>query len=256
MYKEATTFFSKVALDNPGSLKDLLTAPYTYADDTVAAVYGSGKPAADGRLGLDPKQRSGFLTSASTLVPTSAPSQPATVIHRGLLVRGRVLCQTPPPPPANFVPNPTQIQQAGDNATAKENYDFFAMANPGCNACHANFHPLGLPFESYDGLGKFRIAYPSGKPIVTSGTLTEAGDASGDFSDVVSLAVRLGGSEIAQYCFTQQYGSFALGRPVRPEQEPCTVRGMGEYVVGKGGQVRGLLASLANAPNVFRRVHQ
>src|SRR5260221_8584636 len=40
MYKEATTFFSKVALDNPGSLKDLLTAPYTYPDATAAAAHG------------------------------------------------------------------------------------------------------------------------------------------------------------------------------------------------------------------------
>jgi hypothetical protein len=256
MYDEATAFFAKVAIDNPGSLKDLLTAPYTYADATVAAVYGAGMPAADGRLALDPKQRAGILTSASMLTHTASNSQAGTVIHRGLLVRSRMLCQTPPPPPPNFVPNPAQIQTGGPDATAKENYDIFAMNNPGCNACHSNFHPLGLPFESYDGTGKFRTAYPSGKPIITSGTLANAGDASGDFADVVTLAGRLGGSEIALYCFAQQYGSYALGRPLRPDQEPCSVRAMGEYVLGKGGQVRGLVASFAKAPTVFRRIHQ
>jgi len=171
-------------------------------------------------------------------------------------VRSRILCQTPPPPPPNFVPNPAMIQTGGADATAKENYDIFAMANPGCNACHSNFHPLGLPFESYDATGKFRTAYPSGKAIVTSGTLTSAGDATGDFADVVSMTARLGGSEISQYCFTQQYASYALGRAVKPDLEPCSVRAMGEYVMSKGGQVRGLLASFAKAPTVFRRIHQ
>jgi hypothetical protein len=43
---------------------------------------------------------------------------------------------------------------------------------------------------------------------------------------------------------------------VKPDLEPCSVRAMGEYVMSKGGQVRGLLASFAKAPTVFRRIHQ
>jgi hypothetical protein len=256
MYNEATTFFSKVVFDGAGTLKELLTAPYTYADKTVAAVYGTAQPAADGKLMLNPAQRSGFVTSASVMVKTAASSQAATVIHRGLLVRSRLLCQTPPPPPPNFVPDPVQIQQAGDTATAKENYDFFAEKNKGCDACHSSFHPLGLPFESYDAAGKFRTAYPSGKPILTSGTLGGAGDASGAYNDVVGLAQRLGGSQIAQYCFAQQFAQYAFGRSVSLDQEQCVVRDMGDYVTSKGGQVRELLASFAASPAVFRRFHQ
>lgn len=256
MYNEATNFFGKVVLDGPGTLKDLLTAPYTYADKAVAAVYGSAQPAADGKLMLDPKQRSGFLTSASMMNHTAASSQTATVIHRGLLVRSRLLCQTPPPPPANFVPDPVQIEIAGPDATAKENYDSFAAKNAGCNACHANFHPLGLSFENYDGAGKYRTAYTGGKPILTSGTLENAGDASGAYADVIGIAGRLGGSQIAQYCFASQFAQFAFGRSINLDQEPCAVRDMGDYVTAKGGQVRELLASFAASPAVFRRFHQ
>jgi hypothetical protein len=258
MHNEATTFFSKVVFDGAGSLKELLTAPYTYADKTVAAVYGSAQPASDGKLMLNPAQRSGFVTSASVMVKTAASSQAATVIHRGLLVRSRLLCQTPPPPPPNFVPDPVQIQEAGDAATAKENYDFFAANKKGCDACHASFQPLGLPFESYDGAGKFRTAYaaPINKPILTSGMLTGAGDASGAYDDVVGLVQRLGNSQIAQYCFAQQFAQYAFGRSVSLDQEQCVVRDMGDYVTSKGGQVRELLASFAASPAVFRRFHQ
>ena len=129
-----------------GSLNDLLTAHYTYADPRVAAVYGTAVPAADGHLDLTPSQRAGFLTQASILVGTATPSQASTVIHRGLLVRQRLLCEPPPPPPVGFVPNPVMIMQAGADATARENYDLFAKTLPSCNMCHTNFQPLGLAF--------------------------------------------------------------------------------------------------------------
>jgi hypothetical protein len=253
------TFFQKVAEAN-GSFKDLMTAPYTYTTDTtLAAIYGTAKPAADGKLMLDPTQRAGFLTSASMLGKTAAPSQAATVIHRGLLVRERVLCEKPAPPPPGFIPNPTQIQQAGTNATAKQNYDLFAMTMPGCNACHQAFQPIGLSFEVYDATGKYRSSYPApiSMPVTgTDGTLAGAGDANGAYTSAVDLAKKIGGSQIGQYCFTQQFATFAFGRSVGFDQESCTIRSMGDYVLGKGGGISNLFASLATAPTAFKRVHQ
>jgi hypothetical protein len=258
MWNEATTFFSKVVWDNSGTLKDLLTAPYTWADKTVAAVYGTAQPDSTGKLMLDPTQRAGFLTSVAMLSQTSAPSQAATVIHRGLLVRERVLCQVPPPPPANVVPDPTQIQMAGANATARQNYQQFTMDHQSCNACHSFFQPLGLAFELYDANGKYRSQYPApiSQPIDPSGTLNQAGDAMGDYADAVGMAQKLGASKMAQYCLSQQFAEYALGRSVSLDQEACTIRSMGDYVTSKGGQVRTLLASFAGAPTMTRRFHQ
>jgi hypothetical protein len=258
MWTEATTFFSKVVWDNSGTLNDLLTAPYTWADKTVAAVYGTTQPDATGKLMLDPTQRAGFLTSASMLSQTSAPSQAATVIHRGLLVRERVLCQIPPPPPASVVPDPTKIQTLGPNATARQNYNQFTMDHTDCNACHSFFQPLGLAFELYDATGKYRSQYPApiSQPIDPSGMLTSAGDAAGNYADAVGMAKMLGGSKMAQYCLSLQFAEYALGRSVSLDQEACTVKTMGDYVTSKQGQVRTLLASFAGAPALTRRVHQ
>jgi hypothetical protein len=253
---ETTSFFDHVVWDGPGSFKDLMTAKYTYADPKVAAFYGATKPDAMGKLTLTPSERSGFLTQASFLVGTSAASQAATVIHRGVLVRTRLLCQTLPPPPDGFVPKPEQIQTGGPDATAKENYDLFAAANPGCNACHTTFQPLGLSFESYDASAKFRTAYPTGKPVLASGTLTNAGDATGPYADVVEMASKIGGSQIGQYCFIKQFAQYALGRTVSAEQEPCLLRAMGDHVSQSGGSVRELFTSLAKLDSAFTRTHQ
>jgi hypothetical protein len=255
-WNESTNFFAKIALDGAGTYKDLVTSPFTYADKTLAAVYGTAQPAADGKLTLDPKTRSGFLTSAGMLGKTAAPSQAGTVIHRGLLVRQRMLCQTPPPPPATVVPDPAKIQEGPADATAKENYDLFVMAHKDCNVCHSNFQPLGLAFETYDAMGKYRTTYSGGKPILTSGTLMGAGDASGDYADVPSMAAKIGASQIGQYCFAQQFASFAFGRLIDTTQEACTIKAMGDYVTGRGGQVKELLSSFAGVPTATRRYHQ
>lgn len=254
--QETTSFFDHVVWDGPGGFRDLLTAKYTYADPKVAALYGSTAPGADGKLSLPATQRSGFLTQASFLVGTAAPSQAATVIHRGVRVRARLLCQEPPPPPPGLITNPQQIQTAGADATAKENYQAFAMANPGCNTCHKTFQPLGISFESYDASAHFRTAYSTGKAIETGGTLTEAGDASGAYTDVVDLATKIGESKIGAYCFGKQFAQYAFGRTISIEQEPCLVRGMGDHVAKNGGAVRELFTSLAHVDAAYTRIHQ
>jgi hypothetical protein len=255
--QETTSFFDHVVWDAPGGFKDLMTAKYTYADPKVAKLYGTMVPGADGKLVLTPTQRSGFLTQASFLMSTAAPSQAATVIHRGVRIRERLLCQEPPPPPPGFVPNPAQVMTAGPDATAKENYTVFAAANPGCNVCHQTFQPLGISFESYDAVGHYRTSYPTtNKPIETAGTLSDAGDATGDYTDVVDMATKIGNSKIGQYCFTKQFAQYAFGRTISAEQEPCMIRGMGDYVTQNGGAIRELFTSLARVDSAYTRIHQ
>ena len=93
-------------------------------------------------------------------------------------------------------------------------------------------------------------------PIDTTGTLSAAGEANGDYTSGVDMANKLGSAPITGYCFAQQFAEFAFGRSVSPVQEACTVKTMGDYVTSNGGQVHELLASFAAVPNVYRRFHQ
>ncbi|HEY0709924.1 MAG TPA: DUF1588 domain-containing protein, partial [Polyangia bacterium] len=256
MIKETDNLFDRVVWEKSGGFSELLTASYTYADPKVATLYGAPAAGADGRITLDPKQRAGFLTHASFLVGTATPSQTSTVIHRGLLVRERLLCLQTPALPPDVVPNPALAEMAGPNATARENYELFARQNPGCNACHSAFQPLGLAFENYDKLGRYRSKYDSGKPIVSNGELVGAGDASGDYADVPSLAAKIGASQISQYCFSKQFAQYALGRALDAQIDACTIKSVGDHLIAKGGSIRELFAALAHTPAVYRRIHE
>ena len=60
-------------------------------------------------------------------------------------------------------------------------------ADPRCAGCHAQMDPLGLAFEHYDGIGRYRDE-DVGEPIDTAGVLTGVGGGDAPFNDAVELA--------------------------------------------------------------------
>jgi hypothetical protein len=104
------------------------------------------------------------------------------------------------------------------------------MAQPACAGCHNGFQPIGLAFEAYDNMGRYRTTYADGKAIVTSGELTGAGDASGPYASAVEIAARIGNSLIGEYCFSRQFAEYALGRHLHAELDACVIRAPSDAV--------------------------
>ncbi len=226
MGTEVERHFDKIVWDEQGSFAKLVTAPYTYGDATLSQIYGMMTPSGTaGAQTLPAGQRSGFLTQAGFLFMDDASTVEHKVISRGLAVRQRLLCQPPTPPPPNLMPQASDLRPLGDGATPAESYQAFATAQPGCAGCHSGFQPIGLAFESYDNMGRYRTTYADGKAIVTSGDLLAAGDASGPYTSAVEIAGRIGNSQIGEYCFTRQFAEYALGRHLHAELDACVIRG-------------------------------
>jgi hypothetical protein len=221
---ETQQHFEKIVWQENGSFADLLTAPYTYGAQSLSTIYGTLTPNATGALTLPAGQRSGFITQAGFLFSADDSSVEHKVIHRGLTVRRRLLCQSPPPPPANLMPAAADLRPLGEGATPLESYTAFAAQKPQCAACHSAFHPIGLAFEAFDGMGKHRTTYDGGKAIVTSGDLQNAGDASGPYANAVEIAQHIGKSKIGEYCFSRQFAEYALGRRLNASVDACVIR--------------------------------
>ncbi|HEX2879635.1 MAG TPA: DUF1592 domain-containing protein, partial [Polyangiaceae bacterium] len=228
MGAEPATQFDKIVWDQGGSFKDLLTASYTYGDTAMSEIYGSMTPdGTPGRSALPAGERSGFATEPAVLFTSPDSTQPHKVIQRGLVVRNRLLCMVPAPPPPGLVPNPADLI-TDPNATARENYEAFAADKPACAACHEGFQPFGLAFEAYDDQGRYRETYPNGDPILTAGEIKNAGDATGPYATAVELAGRIGNSQIGEYCFARQYADYALGRHLASNVDACTIQALGD----------------------------
>ena len=82
---------------------------------------------------------------------------------------------------------------------------------PECAACHALMDPLGLAFENFDGIGRFRTmdGRVAGRRQRASCSGT---DQDGPVKNAVELVGRLARSSEVRACMTRQWFRYALGR--------------------------------------------
>jgi hypothetical protein len=157
MTAETRLFFREV-LNSGLTLREFLVSDWSMMNPMLAQFYGLPelKFAGDGfqRVSLpEGSHRGGLLTQAAILSLTSDGVRHRPV-HRGVWVSDAIFGRTPPPPPANVDPLPTT---GIDSPKATLRMKLVAhIQNPNCAACHAKIDPLGLAFENYDAIGRWR----------------------------------------------------------------------------------------------------
>jgi mono/diheme cytochrome c family protein len=157
MIAETKLFFREV-LNRGLTLREFLVSDWSVMNPMLAQFYGLSelKFAGDGfqRVALPAgSHRGGLLTQASILSLTSDGVRQRPV-HRGVWVSEVIFGRTPPPPPANVDPLPTTGIDA-QKATLRMKLEAH-IKNPNCAACHARIDPLGLAFENFDAIGRWR----------------------------------------------------------------------------------------------------
>jgi hypothetical protein len=240
MLLETQSFVIRTIFAGPGDLGTLLTAPYTYVPAEVAPLYGNATPAADGKLMLDPKQRAGLLTQPA-LLATFAKADSTDPVHRGKFVFEEVLCGSVPPPPPNINITPPMITP---NTTARQRFSEHD-SSAACAACHTFMDPIGLAFENYDAIGRWRDS-EGGQPIDASGML-KGTDVDGPFVGAVQLAQKLAASPQVADCAVKQLFRFGFGRFETAEDQPTLEELAGAFQTSKQKIVE-LLVAMTQVP--------
>ncbi len=157
MVGETKSFFREV-LQGGLTLREFLSSDWSMMNAGLAQYYGlpdEGLPR-DGfqRVSLPAdSHRGGLLTQAAILSLTSDGTRHRPV-HRGVWVSEAIFGRSPPPPPANVEPIPTNPVDA-PKATLRMKLEAH-IRDARCAACHARIDPLGLAFENYDAIGRWR----------------------------------------------------------------------------------------------------
>ena len=155
MVRETTEYFAEMFRKNL-PLSDAIDSDWTMLDRRLAIHYGLPQPAEleMSRVKLSGDcGRGGILTHASILSLTSDGTRHRPV-HRGAWLSEAILAYTPPPPPPNVDPlEPV----TGDEVKRTIRSKLEAHATEAnCVSCHAKIDPLGLAFENFDAIGRWR----------------------------------------------------------------------------------------------------
>ena len=155
MIDETTEFFGQVLNENL-SLKEFIDSDWTMLNARLAEHYGIAGVNGDAfrKVSLAPgDHRGGVLTQASVLSQTSDGTRHRPV-HRGKWVLESIFGKSPPPPPANVKPiEPTAV--TAPKATLRMKLAAHTT-DASCASCHAKIDPLGLAFDNYDAIGRWR----------------------------------------------------------------------------------------------------
>jgi hypothetical protein len=210
--QELEAFVTSVFVAGDGTLKSLLTAPYTFANASTAPEYGlSANGSGFAQVQLDPTQRLGVLMQ----VPFLRTNGIAPPVRRGLVIYKQLLCGEVPSPPGN-IPKP---EMDGLSTTTRER--FAKHAEQACaKGCHALFDPWGFAFENFDSLGHYRTQ-ENGKTVDASGELQAGGVVGGttpkqavvSFKNGLELVNALAANDEVSWCTSRHWARYMLGRP-------------------------------------------
>jgi hypothetical protein len=213
---EETEAFLWSIIQDDLDFHDVLLSNRTWVDRRLAALYGVQAPSAEGFGWSELPEstgRRGLLGQASFLLIHSHPTS-TSATGRGMFIRERLLCLPVPPPPSNV---DTSIPEPDANARTLRERMQVHQEDPTCAGCHSLTDPMGLAFETFDGLGMFRTT-ENGAPIDTSGELEGV-----SFADSWELADVLAAREEFAECVVQSFMRFATGTVELREQRAAVL---------------------------------
>ena len=214
MIAETTGFFGDVLKRN-ASLREFLDSDWTMMNERLAIHYDVGGVHGDTmqRIALNPDEhRGGILTQAAILSLTSDGTRHRPV-HRGVWMLDAIIGKPAPPPPAN-VPALNTPAPGAKKTTVREKLEQH-RADPNCTACHRKIDPLGVAFDNYDAIGRWRTveAVPAGigddPKLDPSGELYDGRK----FSDATGLKkILIEDTDKFAAAFTEKLATYALRR--------------------------------------------
>lgn len=243
--EETERFIDHVVWDGEGDLTTLLSASYSIIDPMLAEHYGAEYPETPPgqrpgftKVPLDPEQRAGLFTQGAIMSVQAKYNQTSPVL-RGKFVREQMLCQHLAPPPANINITPPDLDP---NLTTRERFRQHSDSTE-CSGCHKKMDPLGLTFEHYDPLGRWRDDESPTLPIDSSGEILFTWDVDGPVANAVEMAKRLATSEEVQQCYATQWFRYTHGRDAGFADE-CNVFDLMQAFKASGWNIKALIVAL------------
>ena len=214
MIRETTSYFAEVLTHNL-SLREFLDSDWTMLNERLAMLYGIGGVRGEGfrRVTLKPEDHRGGLLTQAALLSLTSDGMRQRPVHRGKWLSESILGKPVPPPPAN-VPAIKTPQADQPKTTLREKL-VAHREDATCAACHQKIDPLGLAFENYDAIGRWRT-----EEIVADGSGTDPRvDPSGELPDGRTFTdandfkhLLLDDSDKFATAFTEKLATFAMRR--------------------------------------------
>ena len=254
MRAEVIHYFREV-FDSNLAVNEFLKSDWTMANPRLCEFYDLPEPNKPGfqRVSLPAdRHRGGLLTMGAILGLTSDGTRHRPV-HRGVWVSEAIFGKTPPLPPANvdpIEPNPPESPKV----TIRQKIEAHAK-NPNCAACHKTIDPLGLAFDQYDAIGRWRTheRVETGKgddPVVNASGVLPDGRKFADSEQFKQLLLDNGDEFL--HAFVEHLCTYALRRVLTVDDQE-EVRAIVDIAKEKQYRLRDIVRAVATSKLIRKR---
>ena len=242
MVQDMRRVWEIIAFDEDTSALNLFSTNKVVANAELAGLYGLDQsglssdtfkefslPADGPRIGILAK--AGFLSQF-------ANQKEGSPTLRGKFMSEVLMCKPINPPPAGVA---LELPPSdSDMPTTKRQRLEQHRADAVCASCHAKMDPLGLPFENFDAIGKYRTL-DSGLPV----------DATGEFdgtpvANSTELGQAMSASPLIASCLVRKYYSYAMGHEER-DVDATVINELDASFEGAGYRLKQLIIDLATS---------
>ncbi len=253
MRAETEMLFQHI-LKNNLPLTQLIDANYTFLNEDLAKFYDIPKletiQGNEMRLVSLPEGslRGGILTQGTFLAVTSNPNRTSPV-KRGLFILENVLGSPVSAPPPN-IPSleDAAVKKDGKKQSLRETLAIH-RENAVCSSCHNKMDPLGLAFENFNAIGRFREK-EFGEAVDVAGTLS-SGETFARVADLKKALVTNHQQEI-YYCMADKMMTYALGRGL-DFRDNYALDEIVQRIEQSGGKARALLDGVVHSTQFLKR---
>ena len=191
-------------------------------------------------------QRFGILTQPSWLVAHSGNFDNDPV-RRGKWIREKLL--------AGYVMDlPITVDAKvpdDEHRTLRERFE--VVEEEECWRCHKKMNTLGMPFEAFNHVGRFRLT-EIGKPVDSSGKISHSIDPElhGEVKNLREMIERIANSDLARQSFIRHVFRYWMGRN-EVLRDSKTLIEMDRIYLESGGSFKELLVSLLTSDSFLYR---
>lgn len=206
MLLEAKAYLRNILRDKKGSFKALMTSNETTITPPLASYYKAGIFNGTKTVMTSATERAGLFTLPA-IITANSPANQTGPVQRGVFLLKRLMCTSPPLPPANLK---TELPEIDPSLTLRERFAVHSNV-AGCSSCHLIIDPFGFSMENYDAVGRFRDK-DNGKLVDSSGSITKSLNSNNSFKTGVELLNFLSNSKDVHECFVKQAFRYTFGR--------------------------------------------
>jgi hypothetical protein len=235
MRQDVLRTLDDLVFEQDGDFRTAFSTRVSYVDAALAELYGvDGPDSGFARVELPADGLRVGLLGKAAILARGAHVQETSPTLRGKLVRERVLCQSIPAPPNNVL---TVLPEPDPDAPTMRDRLEQHRTDPACSSCHSLTDPIGLSFENFDALGRYREDDDGHALDVT-------GDVDGvAFEGPAELATLLAQNDKVTECVVRQLYRYAVAHIETTGEKPV-IAALSQSFAGDQYRLQALLRAV------------